>query len=234
MSNMTASYRSFRAAPLLLCAFALWCLPQPGVAQQSPNARDTRTRLLAKHAMVHEYRQSRDPGLLAEQLYALHLYRQQVPPQEIVTRALAKRRDWTRLRRAALYGDWHANDYGKTATRLIGRAATQWLGAGGIGVELANLAILTYEDALRGERVSRAAQRLTEDVNEWQERMASSEEALFDLVRQTYANDSAFREDVWDVLFLGRYGFRPNSTDQTVLDNYPDFAQHASIREILG
>ena len=115
------------------------CYASPGSAQEPAAIGGTSS--LAQHAMIHHFRQSRDPGLLAEQLLAADLYRRRVHTETIVSTVASKRREWARLRRSAVTGQWTAEEYLKTTTRLLGRAATQIAGAGGTGVEVANLAI---------------------------------------------------------------------------------------------
>ena len=190
--------------------------------------------MVAKEAMIHEFRRTNDPGLLAQQFYALHLTRQGVPSDEVVRQVLLKRREWSRLRQAGTQADWSSSEYGKTIVRLVGRAVTQYFGAGGTGVEGANLAILTYEDMVRGDRVSLAARRVTTQFADWQDRVASPEETFFEYQQRRYATDEQFAANVWDPLFLNAYGFRPTSDDATVLDNYPEFARHESLRSVLS
>ena len=209
-------------------------IPTPADAQDVPITTPSTPSLLAREAMAYHFRVTKDPGFLAEQLYAATLHRQDVPPDEIRQRTLAKRRDWERLRREAIHGEWHANPYGQTITRLLGRAATHFRGAGGTGVEIANLAILAYEDLLTGVHVSRSAQRLVEEFDAWQDYLRSPEDSIVQLIQTTYGESATFREDIWDPLFLPLLGFRPTSPDLVVLDSYPQFARHEAISTVTS
>ena len=200
---------------------------QPAVQPQQPAAS------LPREAMVHHFRQTKDPGLLMEQLYAMNLYDQNIAREDIVARTLEKRREWTRLRQAGLHGEWNASEYAATLTRLLGRAASQTVGLGSMGVEAANGIILAYEDSMRGNRVSRSAQRLAEQLADWQESIVSPEENVVDLFQQKYVREPDFR-DVWDDLFLTTYGFRPDSTNHDVLQAYPAFQNHSAILEVVA
>ena len=191
---------------------------------------------LAKEAMVYHFRRTGDPGLLAEQLYAVEQYRKNVDPQQIVVDGLAKRREWRQLREAGIDGEWEANGYRTTALRLVGRAASQGLNAGSAGVEVANLAIRFYENSHRGDIVSRAAQRQAEEFRKWQEAAenpTSPEGQVFELTRRTCEESAVFCKEVWEPLFLQYYGFSPNSSDQAVLESYPEFANQENVLKVL-
>ena len=186
---------------------------------------------LAHEAMVFHVRATNDPSLLAEQLYAATLHRQGVSPSDIVQRTLVKRREWARLRREGIQGEWNINPYGQTVIRLLGRAATQLADAGGTGVELANLGLLAYEDVMRGRAVSRSAQRLAEEIATWQD--AFPEDGMAQLFVTTYAESAEYR-DAWDPLFLPILGFRPTSPDSEVLQHYPSFANHEALSNLVA
>ena len=207
-----------------------------GMSVAQDNSQPERERAaVVKAAMVFEFRQSRDPWPLAEQLYTVALHSQGVPHEEIVHRALQKRREWASLRRAAVEGDWrasrHVEKY-KTVTRFLGGAATQWSGRGTIGVEFSNLVIQYVEDFAARRALPRAAQRFADGFRDWEKRFASSEGYVFDAVDSYYQNDSEYRK-AWDLLFLSKYGIRPSDSVQAVLEKSPNFALHSRISEIL-
>ena len=200
------------------------------VVSGTSTARETRA-LLAREAMIHHSRQTKDPGHLLEQAYSAALFHQKLPHDEIVRRTIEKRREWKALRRTGLEGEWRTSEKGKTLIRAIGRIATQPIGWGSTGVEGANMVIHYYEDWMRGREVPRATQRLAERYQEIEKDFASPEGAVFESVVGLYKENADFRK-TWDQLFLGRYGFRPNASDQTVMEKYPDFAKHEWVRKI--
>ena len=190
----------------------------------------------AREAMVWDYRRTQDPGSLAEQMLAEELFNRGVPHEGIVDQVLAKRREWAALKETATTGAWHADKYATVAARGLGRLASHYLGGGGVGVEVADLMIMAYEDQMAGHEVPRATQRLAEELHEQDDNLASPEDNVFALVEETYRKQPRFRR-TWDELFLPKYGFTPDASDQTVMDRVPDFADHeliARIRDALN
>ena len=199
---------------------------------QEQIASDQRGGSLARSAMIYHFRKTKDPGLLAEQVFSANLYRTGLSAHEIVIQTLEKRREWARLRRAASTGEWHTSEKGKAVVRALGRTASHLMNAGSVGVEAANMAIELYEDTMRGTAVRRGAIRLAESYHDWDERLKEPEETVFDTIVSLYRENENFRS-TWDVLFLAEYGFRPDAADHTVTYNSPEFAMHENVRTIL-
>ena len=190
----------------------------------------------AREAMVWDYRRTQDPGSLAEQMLAEELFNRGVPHEEIVDQVLTKRREWAELKETATTGAWRSGKYATVAVRGLGRLASHYLGGGSVGVEAANLLIFAYEAQMAGHEVPRATQRLAEELHEQDDNLASPEDNVFALVEETYRKQPRFRR-TWDELFLPKYGFTPDASDQTVMDRVPDFADHeliARIRDALN
>ena len=183
------------------------------------------------HAMAYHFRKTRDPGLLAEQFFSIKLYREGKRHREIVRRTLDKRREWRRLRQAALTGEWSASEKAKTVTRAFGRLASQLSGAGSTGVEAANLGILYYEDWIRGKTLPRAAYRLAEEYAKVDADFQSPENSVSQQVLSAYR--SAEYRKAWNTLFEPLYGFTPAAKITDVLEKYPEFEQHVSLIGIL-
>ena len=220
-----------RTAMAALLSFLLIVLAGTSMTQeQEKNA----PMPLAKEAMIHHFRQTRDPGLILEQVYSAQLFfRGKLKHEEIVRLTLEKRRDWNRLRETGLEGQWHASEKGKTLLRAAGRMATQLVGAGGTGVEAANMVIHYYEAWMQGREVPRAAQRLAEDYRKTEKHFASPEGMVFESIARLYeAEKNVDFRKAWNALFEPTYGFKPNDSDQTVMENYPGFADHELIGKI--
>ncbi len=213
----------------VLCGLLMSLSVDTGLAQDAV-PRVGRSNL-AKAAMIHRYRATRDPGMLAEQLFVVNLHKQGVPHDDIVQRTIMKRQEWDRLRATAMSGDWEASERGKITARLLGRAATQLINFGGMGVEISNLGISFYESYMANRALPRAGQRLVETMRQQDDDFARPEAQVFALIEEEYANNSEFRR-TWDVLFLPFYGFAPNASDQAVMERYPDFANNERIREV--
>lgn len=214
------------------CVWALLALlAGTSVAQETVSGRDEVRAPLAHAAMAWHYRKTRDPSLLLEQMYAEELYHEGASHEEIVNRTLAKRREWAALKETATTGEWRANKYVEAAVRGIGRWASHLLHAGGVGVEAADIGIMFFEDMMAGREVPRATQRLVEALQEQDNNLARPEENVFALVEKTYTRHSDFKR-TWDELFLERYGFAPDASNETVMDRVPDFADHESITRI--
>lgn len=228
----------FRARRPMLgrCLGGVWVLlgllAGASFAQETVPAGQAEVRVpLARAAMAWHYRQTRDPGLLAEQMFAEELYYQDASHEEIVNRTLAKRREWAALKETATTGVWRADKYATAAVRGLGRLASSYLQGGSVGVEVANLGIMVFEDLMAGHAVPRATQRLVEAMQEQENSLARPEDNVFAFVERTYAENPEFRR-TWNELFLERYGFTPDASDQTVTDRVPDFSDHQSIARI--
>lgn len=225
--------RVINATVVLFLVFAHGTTAQEPPAGGPRLAGPPRTDLAAvpKAAMVHHFRSTGDPGLLVEQMYAADLLADGLAPDTIIERVLAKRREWNRMRNVVSTGEWTANEYGKTIVRGLARYASHRLGAGGTGVEFANLGIQAYEDILSNVEVSRAAQRFADGYAEVD--AAANEES--DVIDHTIAQYYAHPEyaSVFDTLFAPIYGFKPTDSDDVVLQQYPQFAQHEAIRSVL-
>ena len=176
--TISAALKSLLLLPILSAALPV----QDADAQQLVGPPRTNMSL-ARAAMVYQFRQTRDPGLLAEQVYALDLYMNGVPSDDIVKRTIAKRQEWARLKETAIRGDYRASEFGKTIARAFGRIATQRLGLGGSGVEVVNLGFQAYENYMAGRAVPRAAQRLVEEIREGDEEFTRPEATVFPCCR---------------------------------------------------
>ena len=203
------------------------------VTTDSAHATEVSSNPEATEAMAYRFRTTRDPGLLAEQVFAAALYQQGVESKDIVRRTLAKRREWQILRSTVTSGRWSANEKGKTLVRALGRLASHLARGGSTGVEVADLAILYYEDWMRGKEVSRSAQRLAEIYSEHKWRLMNSEHTIYKHSTDIYQTSLDYRP-TWDTLFLAQYGYTPNATGTEIMESDPNFAQHEQIGEILN
>lgn len=188
----------------------------------------------AKEAMVYKYRSNGHIGILKEQLLAIHQYQKGISPKDIradILRLRRKRAD----DRKALAGDWQANEYLKTTSRLVGRIASQAMRAGSVGVEFANLLNMGYEDMKRGSATSRIVLKLSEEHRNFVEREGTQddpEHLVAELSQEFCREDRRFCRLVWNPLFEDFYGISPVSDRNTVFSRVPEFYNHVAINQI--
>ena len=239
VKGLVCLYRRNAAVATFIAVVTLVAAPGSLDAQDGPGTEVGSPRSnvgLAREAMIFRYRQTRDPQPLLEQIYAAQLRAGGASADEVVAGTLAKRREWQRLRRMTTtgtyeYGEYGEYDkYGRTLVRLLSRAASHFMGGGSVGVEVGNLAIQFYEASIAGEKVSRAALRLAEEMEDLDDSLAERE--VIASIGHQYASDPSFGR-AWDSLFFTEYGFTPTASDEQVLSSDAEYAQDVEIRNIV-
>ena len=216
----------FHAVSITITLATLFSNAAQGASHEGESVRQS----LAAEAMAYDYRRNKDHGRLMEQVLLVKLHAKGVSQKDIVAQVLTKRREWARLQRTVMTGDWRVERVYGTLTRAVGRIATQIGGGGSTGVEAADLIVQGYEAVIRGEKVSRAVERMAEEVRPWTG--GDSVRGFYGLVHENYRSDRKFR-NIWDTLYSPTYGYLPDDPRDEISKQAPDFFESRSIRQIL-